>query len=92
MLILISLVVIIYMFVSSAKQANKNLLFWVILGVALWIVLGGLFLIITNAYIYHIDSATNTIPMEKWELVLQGISAAIITVIAFIIQKIFIKR
>ena len=92
MFILISLFVIFYMFSSSAKRVHKAPFPWLILGFFLWLGLGGLFLLITNTFILHTESLTDAIPLEKWELVLQGISAAIITLVAYIIQKKFIKK
>jgi multisubunit Na+/H+ antiporter MnhB subunit len=92
MFILISLFIIFYIFSSSAKRAHKAPFPWLILGFVIWLGLGGLFLLITNTFILHTDSLTDAIPLEKWELVLQGISAAIITIVAYIIQKKFIRR
>jgi hypothetical protein len=79
------------MFSSSAKRAHRAPFPWLILGFILWLVLGGLFLLITNTFILHTDSLIDAVSLEKWELVLQGISAAVITIVAYIIQKKFIK-
>jgi uncharacterized membrane protein YvlD (DUF360 family) len=79
------------MFSSSAKRAHRAPFPWLILGFILWLVLGGLFLLITNTFILHTDSLVDAVSLEKWELVLQGISAAVITIVAYIIQKKFIK-
>ena len=76
---------------SSAKRAHRAPFPWLILGFVIWLVLGGLFLFITTTFILHIASPTDTIPMDKLELLLQGISATIITIVAYIIQKRFIK-
>jgi uncharacterized membrane protein YvlD (DUF360 family) len=91
MFILISLFIIFYMFSSSAKRAHRAPFPWLILGFILWLVLGGLFLLITNTFILHTDSLIDAVSLEKWELMLQGISAAVITIVAYIIQKKFIK-
>jgi hypothetical protein len=79
------------MFSSSAKRAHRAPFPWLILGFILWLVLGGLFLLITSTFILHTDSLIDAVSLEKWELVLQGISAAVITIVAYIIQKKFIK-
>jgi hypothetical protein len=79
------------MFSSSAKRVHRAPFPWLILGLTIWLILGGLFLLITSTFILHTDSLTETISLEKWELILQGISAAIITMVAYIIQKKFIK-
>jgi uncharacterized membrane protein YvlD (DUF360 family) len=79
------------MFSSSAKRAHRAPFPWLILGFILWLVLGGLFLLITNTFILHTDSLIDAVSLEKWELMLQGISAAVITIVAYIIQKKFIK-
>ena len=92
MFILISLIIIFFMFSHSAKRANKHPFPWLMLGFTIWLVLGGLFLFITITFILHADSITDTISLETWELTLQGISATVITIVAYIIQKILIKR
>jgi hypothetical protein len=79
------------MFSSSAKRAHKAPFRWLVLGFILWFVLGGLFLLITNTFILHTDSLIDTLPLEKWELILQGISAGVIIIVAYVIQKKFIK-
>jgi hypothetical protein len=79
------------MFSSSAKRAHRAPFPWLILGFIIWLVLGGLLLLITTTFILNTDSLTDTISLEKWEMVLQGTSAAIITMVAYIIQKKFIK-
>jgi hypothetical protein len=79
------------MFSSSAKRVHRAPFPWLILGFTIWLVLGGLFLLITSTFILHTDSLTDSISLEKWEMVLQGISAAIITIVAYLIQKKFIK-
>ena len=80
------------MFSHSAKKAHKHPLPWIMLGFTIWLILGGVFLFITITFILHTESITDTISMETWELTLQGISATVITIVAYIIQKKLIKR
>ncbi len=91
MFILLSLIIVVFMFSFSAKRANKNPLPWIMLGFFIWLVLGGFFLFITVTFILNTDSITDTISLEKWEMMLQGISAIIITLVAYIIQKRLIR-
>jgi len=91
MFVILSLIIIFYMFSSAAKKANRHPMPWLLLGFVLWLVLGGLFLLITTTFILRIGSPTDIFSMESWELIMQGISAAIITIVAYIIKKKFIK-
>jgi hypothetical protein len=79
------------MFLTSARRANRNPIPWLFLGFIIWLVLGGLFLLITDTFILDINSLKDAIQTEGLQLVLQGISAAIIAIVAYIIQKKFIK-
>ncbi len=80
------------MFTSSAIQANKKPLPWILLGFALWIGLNGLFIIITYGYLLLMSSVPNKVSMQKSEVILQGISAAIIIAVGFIVKEKIIKR
>jgi hypothetical protein len=91
MFVILSLTIIFYMFSSAAKKAYRHPMPWLLLGFGLWLLLGGLFLLITTTFILRIGSPTDIFSMESWELIMQVISAAIITSVAYIIKKKFIK-
>ena len=90
MLMLICLIVICYMFYSSAKRAKKSGLFWLFNGIALWLVLGYLFLELSDKYILNITTVAETFSLQWQKMLLEGISALIIISIAYLIQNNFI--
>jgi len=92
MLLLISLIIIIYMFTSSAIRANKRPFPWILLGFAIWIGLSVLFLLVTGVYIFLVASISNIAAIDKSELILQVIAAIIIIAVGFIVKEKIIKN
>ena len=92
MLILICLAVIIYMFYTSAKRSNRSTGLWIFLGIVMWLVFGGIFLMISEKFILHIATFSQAMALGREKLLLEGISAVIIIFLAYLIQENFISK
>ena len=86
MLMLICLFVICYMFYHSAEQTNRSKLFWVFNGIVLWLILGNLFLQISEKYILNINTFEDALSLGWQKLLLEGVSVLATILIAYLIQ------
>ena len=92
MFILICLAIIIYLFYNASKRANRSAFLWILVGITMWFVLGGLFLMISEKFILHIVTFSQAMALGKEKLLLQGISAVIIVLLAYLVQEKFITK
>jgi hypothetical protein len=94
MFLLLGIIVVIFMYYQSAKDANKSKALWVTFGVGTYFLLGLFFLLITERYILHIQSVTDGFTLEKAQTkdTLGSVSAVIIVAISYGIKKVVLVK
>lgn len=92
MLMIICLITICYMFYTSSKKANRSILLWVSFGIIFWFVFGFLFLTVTEKYILTTYTMSDALSMRWEKLLLEGLSAAVILLLAYLVQNEFISK
>ncbi|MFA7290571.1 MAG: hypothetical protein WC055_16995 [Melioribacteraceae bacterium] len=87
----ICLISVIYIFYKAAKQVDKSIVLWVSYGITLWLIMGFIFLAITEKYILNITTIGDAFSFRSQKMLLEGISAILIVATAYLIQSKFIK-
>ncbi|MGA7837023.1 MAG: hypothetical protein WB996_03600, partial [Ignavibacteriaceae bacterium] len=81
------LFVVSFMFYQAAKRDGRSKFLWMTFGFIFWFLLGGLFLVLTDKLILHINSMEAATSLGGEKLVFEGISAMIIILLAYLVQE-----
>jgi hypothetical protein len=92
MFIVLGFIVVVFMFYHAANEAKQSKFLWVIFAIVLFILLGMLFLFITERYILHIQTVIDSQYDDTAKTVLSAVSMLIIIGISYLIQDKFLPK
>ncbi len=92
MFTLLGLVIISIWFYYAAKNVNKSGVLWLLIGIMFYFIMGFTLLEISEKFVLHINTISDTISMEWPKRILELISMVIILSLAYLIYSGFLSK